>query len=256
MIEVNNGIIKFVKSLGNKRVRDEEGLFVAEGWKCVRDTLDAFKCRYLVATRAWYEKNGMARFHDQLVLAPKSALERMTQFSTAPDVLAVYEKPQVTVDSDVVRGDVSLVLDNVQDPGNLGTIVRLADWYGIRHLFCSPTTVDIYNHKVVQATMGAIARVAVTYTDLEELFDEYPEVPVLGTFLDGDNIYGSQLPQCAFVVMGNEGQGISRDVAARATRRLLIPSWPREGMVVDSLNVGMATAIVLSELRRTTLSLR
>jgi len=102
--------------------------------------------------------------------------------------------------------------------------------------------------------MGAIARIAVTYTDLEELFDEYPEVPVLGTFLDGDNIYAAELPRNAFVVMGNEGQGISRDVATRATRRLLIPSWPREGAVVDSLNVGMATAIVLSELRRTALS--
>lgn len=253
MIDINNGLIKFVKSLGNKRHRDDEGLFVAEGWKCVRDTLDTFECRYLIATRAWYEKNGTARFHDRLVLAPKAAMERMTQFSTAPDVMAVYTKPQVTVDTQVVKSDVSLVLDNVQDPGNLGTIVRLADWYGIRHIFCSPTTVDIYNHKVVQATMGAIARVSVVYKDLLDLFDEYPDVPVEGTFLEGENIYASAMPACAFVVMGNEGQGISREVAERVNRRVLIPSWPRTGGVSESLNVGMATAIVLSECRRSAL---
>jgi TrmH family RNA methyltransferase len=250
MIDINNGIIKLVRSLAAKKYRDEEGLFVAEGTKCVRDTWDAFKCRYLIATRAWYEQCGNASHYDKLVLAPKSQMARMSQFTTASDVLAVYEIPHREVNGAEVSKGLSIVMDNIQDPGNLGTIIRLADWYGIRNIFASATTVDVYNHKVVQATMGAIARVKVHYQDLDELFDDYPELPIYGTFLDGENIYSQSLEPKGFVVFGNEGKGIGTKVSERVTHRLLIPAAPHPDKCSESLNVGIAAAITVSELLR------
>lgn len=251
MQDINNGIIKLVSSLAVKKFRDKEGLFVAEGWKCVRDTWRTFRCRYLIATKAWYEQQGTAEHYPKLVLAHKSQMARMSQFTTPSDVMAVYEIPQVEYTDDEVRSSLNIVLDNIQDPGNLGTIMRLADWFGIKNVFASRSTVDVYNHKVVQATMGAISRVKVHYCDLDFLLDDYSDMPVLGTFLDGDNIYSSKLPQGgAFVIFGNEGQGISPKVAEHVTQRLLIPAMPRKGSRSESLNVGIAAAITISELRR------
>ena len=234
-----------------KKYRDKERLFVAEGWKCVRDTWRAFNCRYLIATKAWYEQQGTAEHYPKLVLAHKSQMARMSQFTTPSDVMAVYEIPETSYTHDEVRSGLNIVLDNIQDPGNLGTIMRLADWYGIRNIFASKSTVDVYNHKVVQATMGAISRVKVHYCDLDFFFDDYDDMPVMGTFLDGDNIYGAKLPEGgAFVIFGNEGQGISPKIAAHVTQRLHIPAMPRKGEHSESLNVGIAAAITISELRR------
>lgn len=251
MQDINNGIIKLVSSLAVKKYRDKERLFVAEGWKCVRDTWRAFNCRYLIATKAWYEQQGTAEHYPKLVLAHKSQMARMSQFTTSSDVMAVYEIPETSYTHDEVRSGLNIVLDNIQDPGNLGTIMRLADWYGIRNIFASKSTVDVYNHKVVQATMGAISRVKVHYCDLDFFLDDYDDMPVMGTFLDGDNIYGAKLPEGgAFVIFGNEGQGISPKIAAHVTQRLHIPAMPRKGEHSESLNVGIAAAITISELRR------
>lgn len=251
MQDINNGIIKLVSSLAVKKYRDKEGLFVAEGWKCVRDTWNAFNCRYLIATKAWYEQQGTAEHYPKLVLAHKSQMARMSQFTTPSDVMAVYEIPEVDYTDDEVRSGLNIVLDNIQDPGNLGTIMRLADWFGIKNIFSSKSTVDVYNHKVVQATMGAISRVKVHYCDLDFFLDDYSDMPVLGTFLDGDNIYSAKLPEGgAFVIFGNEGQGIGSKVAAHVTQRLHIPAMPRKGAKSESLNVGIAAAITISELRR------
>ena len=251
MQDINNGIIKLVSSLAVKKYRDKEHLFVAEGWKCVRDTWRAFNCRYLIATKAWYEQQGTAEHYPKLVLAHKSQMARMSQFTTPSDVMAVYEIPETSYTHDEVRSGLNIVLDNIQDPGNLGTIMRLADWYGICNIFASKSTVDVYNHKVVQATMGAISRVKVHYCDLDFFLDDYDDMPVMGTFLDGDNIYGAKLPEGgAFVIFGNEGQGISPKIAAHVTQRLHIPAMPRKGEHSESLNVGIAAAITISELRR------
>ena len=251
MQDINNGIIKLVSSLAVKKYRDKERLFVAEGWKCVRDTWRAFNCRYLIATKAWYEQQGTAEHYPKLVLAHKSQMARMSQFTTPSDVMAVYEIPETSYTHDEVRSGLNIVLDNIQDPGNLGTIMRLADWYGIRNIFASKSTVDVYNHKVVQATMGAISRVKVHYCDLDFFLDDYDDMPVMGTFLDGDNIYGAKLPEGgSFVIFGNEGQGISPKIAAHVTQRLHIPAMPRKGEHSESLNVGIAAAITISELRR------
>jgi len=248
MTEINNGIIKVVRSLASKRHRDEEGLFVAEGTKCVRDTWGAFTCRWLICTRAWYDQFGTAEHYDKVVMSSRQNMTRMSQFDTASEVIAVYEQPQDHIDSNRVSSGLNIVLDNIQDPGNLGTIIRLADWFGVRDIFASTGTVDVFNHKVVQATMGAIARVDVHYGDLETVFDDYPDMPVYGTFLNGENIYHSELGKKGFVVFGNEGQGIGARVAARATHRLLIPR--AVGAHSESLNVGVAAAITMSEFAR------
>ncbi|EKC70747.1 tRNA/rRNA methyltransferase, partial [human gut metagenome] len=141
--------------------------------------------------------------------------------------------------------------DGVQDPGNLGTIIRIADWFGITHIYCSQDTADVYNPKVVQATMGSIARVKVEYGDLLGLVESLPaDVPVYGTLLDGDNIYQQKLENRGLIVMGNEGKGISPALAKKVNHKLLIPNFPEGRATADSLNVAIATAITCSEFRR------
>lgn len=252
MIDINNGIIKVVRSLSVKKYRDEHGLFVAEGTKCVRDTWDYFRCKWLICTRNWHDRLANASMYDKIVLANAQQMGRISQFSTPSDVIAVYELPDVQPDEEELKTGLNIVLDNVQDPGNLGTIIRLADWYGVKNIFASVGTVDVFNHKVVQATMGAISRVKVHYCDLETLFETYSNQPVWGTFLDGENIYRSELENRGFVVFGNEGQGIGAKVAKHVDKRLLIPSYS-ESETSESLNVGVAAAIVVSEFRRTAL---
>ena len=237
MIDINNSIIKVVRSLAVKKYRDQEGLFVAEGTKCVRDTWGAFDCRWLICTRAWHDRMANASMYDKIVIASNQHMSRMSQFSNPSDVIAVYRLPDSSIDSDAVENNLNIVLDNIQDPGNLGTIMRLADWYGITNVFASIGTVDVFNHKTVQATMGAISRV----------------MPVWGTFLDGENIYATKLDNKGFVVFGNEGRGISSAVAQQVTSRLLIPAWPHAGRTSESLNVGIAAAITISEFRRNNL---
>ena len=206
----------------------------------------------MICTRALHDRLANATMHDKIVLANNQQMAKMSQFSTPSDVIAVYEMPEKEIDEKEVRDGLNIVLDNVQDPGNLGTIIRLADWYGIKNIFASIGTVDVYNHKVVQATMGAISRVKVHYCDVPNLLEEYNDLPVWGTFLDGDNIYQSELDNKGFVVFGNEGQGIGQKVSKLVNKRLLIPSW-NSGETSESLNVGVATAVVISEFRRSVL---
>ena len=165
-------------------------------------------------------------------------------------VLAVFGQA-TSGDYSINTNELSLALDGVQDPGNLGTIIRIADWFGITHIYCSQDTADVYNPKVVQATMGSIARVKVEYGNLLALVESLPaDVPVYGTLLDGDNIYQQQLENRGLIVMGNEGKGISPALAKKVNRRLLIPNFPEGRATADSLNVAIATAITCSEFRR------
>jgi TrmH family RNA methyltransferase len=249
--ELTNKVRKQVASLDDARARKAEGLFVAEGTKCVLDTIAYFKCRMLFATDSWLQRHGKAVGGLQPLTVKRADMERMSHLTTPPEVLAVYEIPDV--DPGVARPAEELViaLDRVQDPGNLGTIMRIADWYGIRTIVASHDTVDVYNPKVVQATMGAISRVKVVYVDLPAYLSSLPEsVPVFGTFLDGKNIYDCELSTHGVIVMGNEGQGISNAVRAQVSQKLFIPSFPAGGQTSESLNVGMATAITVAEFRR------
>jgi len=166
-------------------------------------------------------------------------------------VLGVFPMMDDQAEACVPDTQLSLALDGVQDPGNLGTIIRIADWFGIEHIFCSQSTADLYNPKVVQATMGSIARVKVCYTDLVRLIDRLPrDYPVYGTLLDGADLYAQPLTPHGLIVMGNEGNGISPEVARKVSHRLLIPNYPAGRPTADSLNVAIATAITCAEFRR------
>ena len=243
--------IKNIKSLEQKKFRDEKGLFVAEGHKLVGELLGVFKCVLIAATQEWIAShNSIPAQRVECVTAEE--LKRASLLRTPQDVLAVFYIPQSTASlSQAVSKNLVLALDDVQDPGNLGTIVRIADWFGIKDIFCSKGTADIYNPKAVQATMGAISRVRLHYTDLAKDLSALPKpTPIYGTYLNGDTIYDTELSPHGVIIMGNEGNGIGPEVGKTVNRRLYIPNWPKGAATSESLNVAIATAIVCSEFRR------
>lgn len=249
-MEITNAFRKMVASLGSSKGRTMHGCFIAEGTKCVFDTWGHFKCLYLIATQQWIDENINRLGSVTPIVAKRADMERMSQLSTPSNVIAVYEIPKNEIDEDSIANGLTLLLDRVQDPGNLGTIMRVADWFGITQIICSKDTVDVYNPKVVQATMGAISRVSVNYCDLSQFINSHAQLPIYGTFLDGDNIYETRLTSNGLIIMGNEGQGISSQIEQLVTHKLLVPSFPIDRPTSESLNVGTATAVVLAEFRR------
>ena len=242
--------IKFIQSLARKKGRVESGCFMAEGNKLIEDTLHAFECRMLVATREWWAQHPDVH-PDVKVEVSHDEMARVSQLTTPQDVLAVYVMPRHKLDVATLGNQLLLVLDTVQDPGNLGTIIRIADWMGIRNIVCSHETADVYNPKVVQATMGALARVALHYTQLETFMEQVADsMPIYGTFLDGENIYQKPLSSHGLIVMGNEGNGISHALEHYISHRLYIPNFPPGAATSESLNVAVATAITCAEFRR------
>lgn len=237
--------IQFIRSLADKRVRDEEQLFIAEGGKLVEEIRDSkFRIRRIYTTRADMQGRDVERID-------RKDMERISQLKTATDTLAVVEQPRYRLDVDPKM--LILALDGVQNPGNLGTIIRLADWFGISDIVCSKECADCYNPKVVQATMGAILRVRVHYVDdLARLLLSARDkgMPIYGTLLTGKNIYTTEVENRGIVVMGNEGRGVSEECQATLTHHLLIPPYPANQPTSESLNVAMATGIILSEFRR------
>ena len=257
-VMISKSRIKFIHSLELKKYRKAEGVFVAEGRKLVGDLLPYFRCVYLAATADWYGAAGSLSgfFPPEQDVVTEEELRRASLVETPQQVIAVFRQRTDEADLGAVASrELCLMLDDVQNPGNLGTIVRLADWFGIEHVFCSQGCADIYNPKTVQATMGAMARVQVHYRDLEaeleQMFHtELNTIPVYGTFLDGTSIYEKPLTQHGIIVMGNEGRGVSDGVARFVTERLLIPNYPAGRPTSESLNVAVATAIVCAEFRR------
>jgi len=241
--------IKFIRSLEMKKFRNESACFLAEGNKLVADILPFFECECLIAKASWLATQGDIDAKE-LIVAEENDIEKASLLKTPQDVLAVFRQPKYVLNNEALQNELSLVLDGIQDPGNLGTIIRLADWFGIRRLICSPDTADVYNPKTVQATMGAIARVQVFYVSLPDWLDEVKGIPVYGAFLEGKNIYTETLSPYGLIVMGNEGKGISKPVEKRITEKLYIPNYPPEAESTESLNVAVATAIVCSEFRR------
>ena len=246
---ISKNKIKFIHSLEKKKFRNESACFLAEGNKLVTDILPFFECECLIAKTPWLAMQGDIRAKE-LIIAEEGDMEKVSLLKTPQDVLAVFRQPCYVLDKAALKNELSLVLDGIQDPGNLGTIIRLADWFGVKRLICSPDTADVYNPKTVQATMGAIARVQVFYVSLPDWLGDLDDVPVYGAFLEGENIYTEALSSSGLIVMGNEGQGISRSVEKRITRKLYIPNYPPEAESTESLNVAVATAIVCSEFRR------
>ena len=241
--------IKYIHSLELKKNRKAENVFVAEGHKLVEDLLPHFTCKLLVATSKWMDTQANI-VADEIIEVTKEELTKASLLKAPQEVLAVFEQPDYLTDKHVIKEQLCLALDDVQDPGNLGTIVRIADWFGIEHIFCSTDTADVYNPKTVQATMGALARVKVHYVDLHQLISQLKDVPVYGTFLDGEVIYKEELSENGLIVMGNEGKGISPSIRTLINRRLYIPNYPAGRATSESLNVAVATALVCGEFRK------
>ena len=241
--------IKYIHSLELKKNRKKEGVFVAEGHKLVGDLLPHFHCRLILATTTWLEEHPDIQADEIIEITPEE-LVKASLLKTPQEVLAIFEQPQYDYTTDVIKNSLCLALDDIQDPGNLGTIIRLADWFGIEHIFCSQGTVDVYNSKVIQATMGALARVKVHYCNLPDLISSLKDVPVYGTFLDGENIYNKPLSENGLIIMGNEGNGVSKEVSQLINNKLYIPNYPTGRATSESLNVAIATAVVCAEFRR------
>lgn len=249
---ISKNKIKYIRSLELKKNRSKEGVFVAEGHKVVNDLLDLQPALLIVATSDWLAQKNI-NTSTEVIEVTGEELRKVSFLQHPQQVLAVFKQPENRGFGahDIDTTQLSLALDGVQDPGNLGTIIRIADWFGISHIYCSDDTADVYNPKVVQATMGSIARVKVAYGDLLSMISSLPpEVPVYGTLLDGEDIYQQQLANQGIIVMGNEGKGISPALAKRVNHRLLIPNFPEGRPTADSLNVAIATAITCAEFRR------
>ena len=235
-----------------KKFRTRERVFVAEGPKVVEDLMEVMRPKRLIATNEWI--NNKQTDGIEIDIVTEEELARLSFLQHPQQVLAVFPILSNNQSEDYtkeLKGKLTLALDSVQDPGNLGTIIRIADWFGIETIICSHETADVYNPKVVQATMGSIARVKVIYTDLQKTLKHLSEsLPIYGTFLNGDNIYKSNLSNDGIIVMGNEGRGISKEVAKVITNRILIPNYPEGRKCADSLNVAIATAITCAEFRK------
>ena len=247
---ISKNRIKFIRSLEQKKVRREERVFVAEGPKLTGDLLDHFHCRYLAATADWLEVHQLFQA-DEIESATTDEIARASLLKTPQNVIAIFDQREEKTDVSVIESQLCLALDDVQDPGNLGTIIRIADWFGIEHIFCSQGTVDVYSPKVVQATMGALSRVHIHYVSLPELISKLNKrVPVFATLLEGNDIYTQELSSTGLIVMGNEGNGISAEVRKLINRKLFIPNYPEGRDTSESLNVAVATAITCAEFRR------
>lgn len=245
---ISKNLIKLIKSLEQKKYRKREKLFVAEGPKVVGDLMALMAPQRIIATSEWYKEKKIS----EDVVVTEDEIRKVSFLQHPQDVLALFGLPEMEeLPVEQLRDHLTLALDDVQDPGNLGTIIRLADWFGIEHILCNQGTADAYSPKVVQATMGSIARVKLHYTNLAEYLEQLQDaVPVYGTFLDGNNLYAEKLSPSGIIIMGNEGNGISGQVERYVTKRLLIPSYPAERPTAESLNVAIATAITCAEFRR------
>lgn len=236
-----------MRSLNDKRTRDEEQLFVAEGIKLVEEILGStLHIRRIYTTRT--DLRGA-----NVECVERREMERISMLKTPSDTLAIVEQPRNKFTLKRLANRLSIALDEVQNPGNLGTIIRLADWFGIEDVICSKECADIFNPKVVQATMGALLRVRVHYVDnLSEVLHSAAELdlPIYGTLLDGNNIYSEKLATRGIIVMGNEGRGVSEECRNALTHKLFIPPYPANRPTSESLNVAMATGIILAEFRR------
>lgn len=247
--------IKLITSLQKKKYRDQHRLFIAEGNKLVLDLIQAkAMAEFLIHTKDWELENSIKNNKNVVmqIETDASQMKKISSLSTPSSVLGVFRMPILEENEGKVSTELSLLLDDIQDPGNLGTIIRIADWFGIEQIFCSPNTVDLYNPKVIQATMGAITRINVIYTPLKELICKYQndDFRVYGTFLEGEIIYNCDLKNKGFIIMGNEGKGISKEIQNLVSNKLFIPNYPLNRAGSESLNVSVATSIICSEFRR------
>ena len=242
---ISKNQVKYIQSLGQKKSRDIENRFIAEGPKLANELLNAENCRIvqLFALKEWIDENPNASKHTEVIELSGMELEKISQLTTPNQVLAVIEKIQWESDPEI-KGNISLALDTIQDPGNMGTIIRLADWFGIKNVFCSTDCADVYNPKVVQSSMGSISRVRVEYTDILSLLTENNDVGIYAAVLNGKDITKMEKIKEGIVVIGNESKGIHEGMLKLAKVQITIPGKGK----AESLNAAVATGIILSHL--------
>jgi TrmH family RNA methyltransferase len=247
--------ISFINSLHQKKFRKQEGLFIAEGEKIVDDLLaSSFPIKTIVATDAFTERHHRRNRSSEWIEATENELKKISSLTTPNKALAVAEIPVYEIVENEIGNSLSLVLDEISDPGNLGTIIRIADWFGIKNIICSEDTADCYNSKVVQASMGSLFRTKMHYQDLENFFEmnqKQMKLNVFGTMLKGENIYAADLSSTGLIVFGSESRGVGEELEKYFSKILFIPSYSTEkNSSPDSLNVAVAAGIVCSEFRR------
>ncbi len=251
---ISKNKIKLIKSLEYKKYREISGLFVAEGNKLVKELIDStIAIESLIATPEFLEQ---VRFTStalpEILSVSKDEIKSASLLKNPQDAIALCRIPEYNPDIINPSEDLVICLDGIQDPGNLGTIIRLADWFGIRDIVCSPGSADLFNPKAIQATMGSVCRVRVHYIDLWKFLSQFAEkiIPVTGAFIHGENLYTTHLPATGILVMGSEGRGISDNLIPLITKKISIPSFSPLTDHAESLNVAVATAIICAEIRR------
>lgn len=253
MMEISKAKMTLIASLAHRKMRQRHSLYVVEGTKMAEEFIGDDSVRMVVATPAWVENHHDLLSHHkcEIYIANDKQMKGMSTLATPPSVITVVDMPNIRQEADEITIDNSnlyLMLDGVQDPGNLGTIIRTADWFGIHTIFASPGTADLFNPKTIQSTMGSMLRTNFIYCRIDRLIDLHKEMPVYGMMLDGKSIYSASTGSYGFIVMGNEGNGISEEIKKRVTHPLLIPPY-NDTSHPESLNVAISTGIVLSFFR-------
>ena len=250
---------KLLRSLQHKKFRDQHLLFLVEGEKMVRELTDnapdqRFRVREIFATPEWIDRNAkQLQLTDiEVVEATEAEIKQVSTLVNPQPVLALVSRPEYSLEMEELLPTPVLAFESIRDPGNLGTIIRTADWYGLDHIVCSPDSTDVFNPKVVQSTMGAIARVQVHYLDLSAMLESpaMKEKAVYGTFLEGENIYETELEAAPLILFGNESHGLSDRLDKHIQHRISIPSFSKRGKGSESLNVASSVAVLCSEMKR------
>lgn len=259
MLSINQK--KLIRSLSQKKQRDQQGLFLAEGEKIVGELLDsrpgmANTIVLLAGSESWKRsyKFVLGELEPLFHETPEDEMKKLSTLVTPPEVLAVVRKPSYEFEFSNLKKDLSIMLDAIRDPGNLGTIIRTADWFGVKDIICTPDSVDCFNSKVVQASMGAIFRVRVHYLDPVELLElaGRHKLPVYGTTMDGNNLMDTPVRQPGMIVFGNESSGIREELMPFFKNQIRIPDFPEGKSGTESLNVASSVAIMCAEIRRRT----
>lgn len=243
---ISKSDVKYIQSLAHKKFREEEGLFVVEGVKMVQEMLIEYpeKIAHLYATLPWADQlSKFGTLKCPVSVIDDKTLNRVSQLKTPNEVLVLVKLPQ-QMDVEVDKNGLTVVLDQVQDPGNLGTIIRTCDWFGVKNIVCSPDTVDAFNHKTVQAAKGSLLRLNICYTDLSTFLSNQKDIPIYAAVLGGRSVNEVSFQQPAILVVGNEANGISSEVINFATEKITIPKIGK----AESLNAAIATAIILSNM--------
>ena len=243
--------ISLFKSLSIKKYRLQHNLFIAEGEKIVNEIIKSnFSIKYIIHTEKW--TNNFHTKNAEIINVKLSEIDKITNLKTSPQVVAIVDIPRNDLHISSLKSKLTLAIDDIQDPGNLGTLIRICDWFGIENIICSQNSVDVFNPKVIQASMGSFLRVNVHYVNLHDFINEYKNTTdnvCYGTFLDGENLYNCEKQECSLIILGNEGKGISEEVENLIDKRLFIPPFNAE-QHSESLNISIAGAVVCSEFRR------